>query len=397
MKHHSVESPFVWVPDTQYNSQTSVPSTHDKAGQPLSGQRLAVKDLFHIAGLQTTAGNPDWAASHDIAKETASAVSLLCNDGATLVGKTITDELAYSLNGQNIHYGTPVNPVTPDRLPGGSSSGSATAVSGGLADIGLGTDTGGSIRVPASYNGLFGLRPTHGLVDTDGLVALAPGFDTVGIMTRDLNTLATSMQSLLATKPQIALNSPALRPLNAAIQRAEHGVQINAWLKTCSLEQQAAEDAELESLALSEAFRVLQGNEIWQQHGEWITRHAPVFASDIADRFNACAQITVQDVNEAKSVQQRVKQWAEHTITSDAIVVLPTTPGCAPLLSTPAVALGEYRKQLLNLTAIAGLAGLPQLHLPLFSLNGAPCGLSFIGPVNSDLALIALAQTLLEK
>ena len=199
MKHHSVESPFVWVPDTQHNIKTSVPSTHDKAGQRLSGQRLAVKDLFHIAGLQTTAGNPDWAASHDIPKETASAVSLLCNDGATLVGKTITDELAYSLNGQNIHYGTPVNPVTPDRLPGGSSSGSATAVSAGLADIGLGTDTGGSIRVPASYNGLFGLRPTHGLVDTDGLVALAPGFDTVGIMTRDLNTLATSMQSLLAT------------------------------------------------------------------------------------------------------------------------------------------------------------------------------------------------------
>lgn len=367
------------------------------AGHLLSGKRLAVKDLFHIAGLPTTAGNPDWAASHDIANETASAVSLLCHVGATLAGKTITDELAYSLNGQNIHYGTPINPVTPDRLPGGSSSGSATAVSAGLADIGLGTDTGGSIRVPASYNGLFGLRPTHGLVKADGLVALAPGFDTVGVLTKDLETLAASMQCLLADKQQVSLNSPKLCSLNNAIDRAEHGDQIKQWLSVSNIEQCSADETALESLSLSEAFRVLQGYEIWQQHGEWITRHSPVFASDIAERFSACAKITTQEVEEARIVQQRVKQWAEHTITADAIAVLPTTPGCAPLLSTPAAALGEYRKQLLNLTAIAGLAGLPQLHLPLFSLSGAPCGLSLIGPANSDLALIALAQTLLEK
>lgn len=397
MKHHSVTSPFVWVPDTQTTNQLEVLSNTDTAGFPLSGKRLAVKDLFHIAGLVTTAGNPDWAATHAVASHTASAVSELCNAGATLVGKTITDELAYSLNGQNIHYGTPVNPVTPERLPGGSSSGSATAVSAGLADIGLGTDTGGSIRVPASYNGLFGLRPTHGLVNTDGLVALAPGFDTVGVLTRDIATLTASMLCLLKGKPQVALNSPRLCTLDGSISRAQHSELITAWLQSCEFTQVSADETELDALALSEAFRVLQGDEIWQQHGAWITQYKPVFASDIADRFNACATLSGAEIEAAKSVQLRVKHWAAKTINANTVAVIPTTPGCAPLLSTPATALGEYRKQLLNLTAIAGLAGLPQIHLPLFTLNGAPCGLSLIGPANSDLALIDLAQTLLEK
>ena len=167
----------------------------------LSGLRLGVKDLFYITGMPTTAGNPDWMASHSQpATDTAPSVVALLNEGAVLVGKTLTDELAYSLEGINQHYGTPVNPKAPDRIPGGSSSGSAVAVAKEHIDIGLGTDTAGSIRVPASYNGLYGLRPSHGVISCEHLIPLAPRFDTVGWLTRDFPTMMRVAESIVTIK-----------------------------------------------------------------------------------------------------------------------------------------------------------------------------------------------------
>jgi amidase len=146
----------------------------------LTGLTFAAKDVFDIAGHRTGNGNPVWLETHPPAERTASAVQRLLDAGARMVGKTHTDDMAYSLNGENVHYGTPVNPVAPGRIPGGSSSGSAAAVAGGLVDFALGTDCGGSVRLLASYCGLYGLRPTHGLAPADGVVPLASSFDAVG-------------------------------------------------------------------------------------------------------------------------------------------------------------------------------------------------------------------------
>ncbi|GGF70316.1 amidase [Alteromonas lipolytica] len=393
MNHHSVSSPFVWQPATKTSRAENTASTQP---QPLSGARLAVKDLFHISGTPTTAGNPDWLASHAQTSETASAVTKLINAGAKLAGKTITDELAYSLNGQNIHYGTPINPVTPERLPGGSSSGSAVAVSAGLADIGLGTDTGGSIRVPASYNGLFGMRPTHGRISADGLVALAPGFDTVGVMCETLTELENSMQCLFDEPAGYTPELTSLVVYQNAIDSCEHADAAQQWLSALPVATTQGDFSALEQLPLAETFRVLQGREIWRTHGEWISTINPTFAPDIAERFNQSAQITDAEVASAKGIQQQVRELMGTLLAEQKAIVLPTTPGCAPLLSATPAALTDYRKQLLSLTALAGLAGLPQLHLPLFRLNDAPCGLSLIGPAKSEAALFALARTLTE-
>src|SRR5690606_37246293 len=188
-RSRTVTDPFVpWIP----RQEPDVALTG-----PLAGLRLAVKDLFDVAGMPTGAGNPRWLETHEAPDADAEAVARLRAAGASLVGKTITDELAWSLNGSNAHYGTPDNPAAPGRLPGGSSSGSASAVASGLADIGLGTDTGGSIRVPASYCGLFGLRPTHGRVPLEGAVPLAASFDTAGVFTRDAATLRKASETLL--------------------------------------------------------------------------------------------------------------------------------------------------------------------------------------------------------
>lgn len=393
MPHRLTPNPFLPV---SVNTRTGITT----GAQSLAGLRLAVKDLFHIAGVPTTAGNPTWLVTHATPEHTAASVVTLLNAGAEFVGKTITDELAYSLNGQNIHYGTPTNPITPERLPGGSSSGSAVAVAANLADIGLGTDTGGSIRVPASYNGLFGLRPTYGRIPMDHMVGLAPSFDTVGVLTRDLDTLEKAMSVLLGDTTDHALPiMPKVQIAHWQMEQVEHRDLLNAKLKQW---QQSGKLNELHSLTIDtdawqtgEIFRVLQGAEIWAEHGDWIETHQPEFAPDIEQRLRWTQTLLPEDVLQAKQRQTAFKKWLDGHL-ANGLLLLPTTPGRAPLIGTPDEALADYRNQLLSMTAIAGLGGYPQLHLPIVDIEGAPCGLSLLGPRNSDLALIAFAKSLLE-
>ncbi|AEF56132.1 amidase [Marinomonas posidonica] len=397
MKHFIIQNPFLSQPESV--SSDSLKSA--SLGQ-LTGLRLAVKDLFHMQGLPTTAGNPTWLATHPTPNSTAPSVVTLMANGAEFVGKTITDELAYSLNGQNIHYGTPENPVTPNRLPGGSTSGSAVAVSLGLADIGLGTDTGGSIRVPASYQGLFGLRPTHGAISAEHLVALAPSFDTVGWVTKHLDVLEKTAQVLLPlSTSDWSKNNTFKRVLvvdnlfrQVAHQQALQDV-LAAWRHDGKLSSEERFVIDTDKWQTSATFRTLQGREIQREHGQWIAEVDPDFATDIAQRFDWCQ--TLSEADESAALRQRAlfTEWLTDAL-DGAVLLLPTTPGLAPLFSASEEDLAEYRHQLMDLTAIAGLAGLPQLHLPVCELEGAPCGLSLVGPKGSDLALIEYAKSLLE-
>lgn len=370
------------------------PTSHAGSGS-LAGLRLGVKDLFHIAGLPTAAGNPDWLASHLIPEQTSPVVTQLLSAGAELIGKTQTDELAYSLNGLNIHYGAPINPRDPERLPGGSSSGSAVAVAAGDIDIGLGTDTGGSIRVPASYNGLFGIRTSHGLISSEQMVPLAPLFDTVGWLTRDAKTLAQVGEVLLPDDLPRQFEHKSLRialllPLqNGALWTPAH----QAWLKQQPL-LHGFKPVLLNSdwlIRASQCFRTLQGRSIWQAHGEWIKSHKPTFAPDIHTRFQWCSTLTDADQAAAEAERERLRADIESWFTDVDLILLPTTPGAAPLLGAAPHWMETYRSQLMGLTAPAGLAGLPQIHLPVLTDEGAPCGVSLLGKRGSDKALLQLA------
>jgi len=380
----------------------------------LSGLKFAVKDVFSVRGHTSGAGNPDWLRTHHPAPRHAEAVRRLLENGATLAGITHTDELMYSLNGENDHYGTPVNPKAPDRIPGGSSSGSAVAVAEGSADFALGTDTGGSVRVPASYCGVFGFRPTHGAVPADGVIPLAESFDTVGWMARSADLLRSVGEVLLGGKagaggePAPAADGAAvparlrvLLPKESWACAPEASREaLRAALDACRLEGMRLEPVTLTESGLADwvdAFRVLQGWEIWKNHGAWISEVRPKFGPDIAARFRWAASLTDADRAAAARRREEIRAKLDALLAGDTLIAQPTTPSSAPLRGMAGEKLEALRSRTLMLCCIAGLGGLPQVTLPLAETGGAPVGLSFIARRGMDLPLLAWAAEMTER
>jgi len=358
---------------------------------PLHGLTMAVKDVFDIARHRTGNGNPVWLESHTPAARTASAVQRLLAAGASMVGKTHTDEMAYSLNGENVHYGTPTNPKAPGRIPGGSSSGSAVAVAGGLVDFALGTDCGGSVRLPASYCGIYGIRTTHGLIPAAGVVDLAASFDTVGWFARDPQTMRRVGEVLLPPAPDFAPK----RLLIAGDAFAFAGEEITAALaaaverlKTAFADHRQVRVYTGEPTAWSGIFRILQGDEIRRRHGAWIDAHNPSFGPGIAERFRWTRTIDPAEVERMRPRREDVAGHMDSLLGDNALLCLPTAPGIAPKLATPAAELEMFRARAFALLSIAGLARLPQISLPLATMAGCPLGLSLIAPRGRDRGLL---------
>ncbi|MBX3314517.1 MAG: amidase [Actinobacteria bacterium] len=360
-------------------------------GGPLAGVRVAVKDVFDVAGTVTGAGNPTFARDRAPADHHAAAVEGLLAAGATVIGRTVTDELAYSLAGRNPFHGAPRNPAAPGHLTGGSSSGSAAAVAGGASDLGLGTDTGGSIRLPASWCGLWGWRPTHGAVDTAGLVPLAPSFDTVGLLAADPELLRRGAEVLLDASTDDdrplqlrwwddaldAVDDPLRRALADAVERAAVGRPDHVRLG-------------LDPSDAAAIFRVLQGREAWATHGPWIDAVGPELGPDVAERFRVASRLTADDEAAARPVRET---WRDALVAAaDGTVLLqPAAPGPAPPVDVAEDELDAVRGRVLALTSPAGLAGLPVVVVPAGTVDGRPVGLALVGAPGTDRRLLRLA------
>ncbi len=367
----------------------------EPAGEgPLSGTEFAAKDVFDVAGHVCCAGNPDWLASHEPATATAVAVERLLGAGATLVGKARCDELTYSISGRNAHYGTPTNPRAPDRLPGGSSSGSAAAVAGGLVEIALGTDTTGSIRTPAALCGLWGLRPTHGSTPAAGVLPLAPSFDTVGALAADPHLLGATYEVLLdpggftPAWKGVALPEDAWALADPAVREVLE--QRAAPLR----EELAPEQAAISERGLAgwaEAVRTVQAHEIWGVFGDWVERVEPEFGPGVEQRMQAARKITGEQASQARRSCDAFGRRVRELVRDDRLIVLPSCPTVPPRKDTPEGELTDWRSRVMQLTAPANVSGLPQLAVPGGEVGGLPVGISLIGPPNSELALIDLA------
>lgn len=364
----------------------------------LSGLTFAAKDVFDIAGHRTGAGNPDWLRTHPPATSTASSVQRLVDAGATLLGKTHTDELTFSLNGENYHYGTPVNTRAPGRIPGGSSSGSASAVAGGLVDFALGTDTGGSVRLPASNCGIYGFRPTHGRIPNDHVVPLAPSFDTVGWFARDAALLERVGLVLLADKRtdfgplRFLLATDAFRLVFENIRPAmDSAIAVIAETLGPPHEMNLY-SADTEGWMTS--FRLLQGVEVWQSHGEWIRKNSPKFGPDIHDRFEWAASLDPEGLPAAQMIRTQLAEHLDKLLAEDGVLCIPSSPSIALQKDTGGEELEKFRGRALALLCVAGLAGLPQVSLPLAMFASCPLGISLIGPRDADARLLSLSSSI---
>lgn len=364
---------------------------------PLTLHGFAAKDLIDVAGARKTSGNPDWARTHPIAERSAPVIDLLRSAGGFLVGKTVTDEIAFSLEGDNVHYGTPLNPRAPQSIPGGSSSGSASAVSSGLAHFALGTDTGGSVRVPSSFCGIFGMRPTHGRISLEGVTPLAPSFDTLGWMAPDGATLARVGDVLLG-----ATGGAPIEPREFVIVRDAFSLMERPAEETLRESIRALLGDPSETTVFdgtpevwSETYRVVQGGEAWAIHGPWIRSVHPSFAPPIAARFEDASRITAEQVERAREVRSALAARVEKLLAPGRALVVPSAPTVALPKDAGARSrlAGPFRRNALAIGAIAGHGGLPQVSLPIARLDGSPLGLGVIGSRGSDEALLSFAAS----
>ncbi|KAJ7973378.1 Amidase 1 [Quillaja saponaria] len=394
-------------------------------GLPLNTLTFAVKDIFDMEGYVTGFGNPDWARTHTAATSTAPAVLAVSRAGATCVGKTVMDEMAYSINGENKHYGTPRNPCAPDRIPGGSSSGSAVAVGAGLVDFSLGTDTGGSVRVPSSYCGIYGFRPSHGAISTSGVTPMAQSFDTVGWFAKD-PVILNSVGHVLLQLPEVVPVKPSqiiiaedcfqlssipydvvTKSLFKAVEKFYGGYLVKhatlgdyvkdkvPSLKHFVNKEITDQDYNIPSLAaLSSAMRLLQRYEFKNNHGEWITKVKPDLGPGISERVLDALRTTGESIDVCHSVKSELHTALTALLGDFGVLALPTVPGPPPKLQTDGYALEIFRARPFSLLSIAGVSGFCQVSIPLGMYNNLPMSISLLAKHGSDGFLLNIVENI---
>ena len=366
-----------------------------RAGGPLAGLTFAAKDLFDVAGLPTGGGNPDWPGADAVAERHAWAVETLLEAGAALVGKTVTDEVSLGIFGESAFYGTPVNPAAPERVPGGSSSGSASAVASGLCDTALGTDTGGSVRVPSSFCGLYGIRPTWGRLDLSGMMPQAPSSDTTGWFARDAETFARVSAVLLQEAIPEALPSRLLVAADAfGFADGEVAEALRPMAERLGRIVGASEEVTMAPPGLSawaRAQRTLQPWEAWLTFRDWLDRRNPRMAWSVARNLVRGADIAEADRLWASMVRAEARARLVHLLPPGTVLCLPTTPFPAPPKGLPVSEQEPLRTRISVLASHGGLTGVPQVNLPGAAADGLPVGLSVLGGHGTDAGLVALA------
>ena len=376
----------------------------------LDGLCFAVKDVIDIAGSKTGCGNPTWRDSHPSAVANAVCVEQLLRAGARCVGKTISDELAFSLLGQNYFYGTPLNPQAPDRLPGGSSSGSASAVACGLVDFALGTDTGGSIRVPASNCGIWGFRPSHGFISLAGVNPLAPSFDTVGILAQSADVLARVGLVLLACAPAPESKPCKVHLIREGFALADADVQqamlepvrrlrdfFGERVQELSLRDLAADKSARSFTIWSDTFCVIQWAEIKSCLGAWIADAKPELGPDVAASFELANQLDRRRVAEALERREQYFRSLHDFLGPHDLLCIPTTPALSPRKGdVPARSSSGsgYYPRTSALTSVGGIGRLPQVSLPVAHAGGVPMGLSLLARHGQDTLLLEVIKSL---
>jgi len=362
---------------------------------PLAGLTAVVKDMYDIAGERAGCGSPEWLATHGPAARHSAPVQKILDAGVTITGKTVCDEFFYSVSGTNAHYGTPINARAPGRLPGGSSSGSAAACGAGLCDFALGSDTGGSVRVPASFNGIYGLRPTHGRIEHSGVTDMAPTFDVPGWFATTPGVFR-KVGAVLLDSRRVAAKIERVVVLEDAFAQAEERVAdlLRTLLEFMGDDLPAMAHGKIAPDGFDswrEAFRIVQAYEVWRTFGEFVTTHRPKIGPGVRERIDFAATVTKMQADAASSVVLDARRHIRQVAVPGSILALPTAPSISPRVEIAGAELEDFRVRVMRLTCMAGVSGLPQVSIPAGTIDGCPVGLSFIGWDGGDEALLDLA------
>ena len=365
------------------------------ASGPLAGLSAVVKDMYDIAGERTGCGSPEWLATHPPAVRNCTPVQKILDAGATIIGKTVCDEYFSSVSGANAHYGTPVNVRAPGRLPGGSSAGSAAACGAGLCDFALGSDTGGSVRVPASFNGIYGLRPTHERIEHSGVADMAPSFDVPGWFAATPGVFR-KVGTVLLDSRRAAANIDRVVVLEDAFAQAEEPVAdlLRTLLEFMSDDLPGMAHGRIAPEGLDpwrEAFRIVQAYETWQTFGGFITKHKPNIGPGVKERMQFASTVTRAQADASREVVNKARDHIRQIVVPGTVLALPTAPSISPKIEMSGPELEEFRTRVMRLTCTSGISGLPQMSIPGATINGCPIGLSFIGWAGGDEALLDLA------
>jgi len=373
----------------------------------LDNLNFAVKDNIHVKGYRTSYGSKPWREAHPIEVNNAICVEQLLNAGATCLGKTVSDEYTCSLDGESYFYGTPINPRAPDCIPGGSSSGSASVVACGLVDVALGTDNAGSVRVPASLCGIWGMRPTTHRISEAGVLPFVPSVSTVGVLANTIENLSKTMQVLLSSDLKgygviskiyfledafnIACNEVncALRPIVSKLKA------IGIPTENIRLSDMLGFDMSLFQTN-EEALRLVQAAETWNSIGTWVKTNKPEMGTRIQMTLQNFEEINRVKLNDAYMRYETVYKKLKHFIKESELICYPTIPVITPFknqLNTFEQAM-EFYQPTMAVTSFAGIGRLPEITMPLAQYDNLPIGLSLVAGTYQDEFLLNAALNL---
>lgn len=358
----------------------------------LDGLRFTVKDNIDLAGYRTSYGSPAWRDAHPAPVHNALCVDQLLGAGARCVGKVVADEFTYSLDGESFYFGTPRNAKAPDRVPGGSSSGSAASVGNGFADFSLCTDAGGSVRVPASLCGLWGMRPSLHRISEAGVLPFQPSVSTVGVLADRIEVLDAAMRVLLSAAAtstpvprRIFVLQDALEIADAAVQDqvssaldriADNTSVVLEWVRFSEIvgAQYALNACNLEGL------RDLQTAEFQSTVGNWIEVCKPELGFTFSQAYGNVRTFDRIAALDNIARCERFFTQINAFFAPDTVVCFPTTPKIAPVRGSlnTLEAVMDFYDPTMTITAFSGVARLPEISAPLLTVDGCPVGLSFV-------------------
>ncbi|PLW76527.1 amidase family protein [Cohaesibacter celericrescens] len=376
---------------------------------PLYGLDFTVKDNIDIAGRKTSYGNPTWRDHHHAPKYNALCVDQLLAAGGRCVGKVVADEFTYSLDGESQFFGTPRNAKAPNRIPGGSSSGSVASVANGVSDFSIGTDSGGSIRVPASLCGVWGMRPSLHRISEAGVMPFMPSVSTVGAVASSYEQLNSVIRVLLRSGGGLAVPLQRILVLSDAMEIADKSVRAAAEvalndissrtgvdLQTISFAQIAGDGASL-SDCNENALRVLQSLEFQNTVGNWIENNTPEISNTFSMAYENVRQFNRYEAMNCLDRCERFFDAIQALMTCGTVICFPTTPVIAPLKNTlnSMEAVMDFYGRTMNITAFSGVGRLPEISAPLLTVEDCPVGLSFAAGHYQDEFLLSAVKKML--